>query len=74
MGRLVHGVRGLHVEVGHGLGVGQDAGGDHEGQHVHCDQQDCAHREREEQALETVQCNIILRSNSSLTVGMFSSI
>lgn len=47
----MHGVRGLEVEVGHGLGVGQDAGGDHEGQHVHRDQQHRAHGEREQQAL-----------------------
>ena len=53
----MHGVRGLQVEVRHGLGVGQDAGGDHEGQHVHRNQQHCAHREREQQALETVKCN-----------------
>ena len=51
MRRLVHGVRGLEVEVGHRLGVGQDAGGDHEGQHVHRDQQHRAHGEREQQAL-----------------------
>ena len=55
----MHGVRGLQVKVRHCLGVGQDTGGDHEGQHVHRDQQHCAHREREQQALETVQWNFI---------------
>ena len=53
--RLVHGVRGLDVEVGHGLGVGQDAGGDHEGQHVHRDQQHRAHSEREQQTLARLE-------------------
>ena len=43
--RLVDGVGCLNMQVGHGLGVGQDAGGDHEGQHVDCDQEDGAHRE-----------------------------
>ena len=51
----MHGVRGLDVEVGHGLGVGQDAGGDHEGQHVHRDQQHRAHREREQQTLARLE-------------------
>ena len=52
MRRLVHGVRGLQVQVGHGLGVGQDTGGDHQREHVHCDQQHRAHGEGEEQALD----------------------
>ena len=47
----MHGVRGLQVKVRHGLGVGQDAGGDHQGQHVHRNQQHRAHGEREKQAL-----------------------
>ena len=51
MRRLVHGVRGLQVQVGHGLGVGQDTGGDHQRQHVHRDQQHRAHGKGEEQAL-----------------------
>ena len=54
----MHGVRGLEVEVGHRLGVGQDAGGDHEGQHVHRDQQHRAHGEREQQALEEITVTV----------------
>ena len=41
-------VGGLDVEVGDGLGVGEDAGGDHEGEHVDSDQQHGADSEGEE--------------------------
>ena len=67
-------MRGLEVEVGHGLGVGQDAGGDHEGQHVHRDQQHRAHGERKQQALEEITVTDVREKDWSLTVGMLSSI
>ena len=43
MGRLMDSVWSLDVEVGDRLGVGEDAGGDHEGQHVDCNQENSAH-------------------------------
>ena len=52
VGRFMHSVGSLEMEVGHGLGVGEDAGGDHEGQHVHRDQEHRAHRKGEKQPLE----------------------
>ena len=53
VGRFMHSVGSLEMEVGHGLGVGEDAGGDHEGQHVHRDQEHRAHRKGEKQPLES---------------------
>ena len=49
---------GLEVKVGHGLHVGQDAGGDHQGQHVHGNQEDCTHGKCDEQAKWNLSMNI----------------
>ena len=51
MRRLEHCVRTLYVQVGDSLYVGENAGGDHEGQHVHGYEQHGAHGEGYQQAL-----------------------
>ena len=45
-------VGGLDVQVGDGLGVRQDTGGDHQGQHVDCNQEDCTDCKRDQQTLK----------------------
>ncbi len=51
MRRLEHGLLRLVVQVGHGLHVGQDAGGDHQRQHVDGDQEDGADDEDDDEGV-----------------------
>lgn len=48
---LENGLLGLIVQVRHSLHVGEDAGGDHQGQHVDGDQEDSADHENDQKRL-----------------------
>ena len=52
-------VGGLDVQVGDCLGVRQDTGRDHQGQHVDCNQEDRTDCKRDQQ---TLQLNDLLRA------------
>lgn len=67
MGGFENGFGRLKMQIGHGLYIGEDASGNHQGQHVHRNQEDCTCRKGDEQGIGYLKPTNLLMSSNKLT-------